>query len=85
VGVASDVLAGTAEREQHQALAAGVDELAADARADPREAVDAEDVLDPVDAQGQLAREHEKDLFLMIVAVDASALAGLEHDQVQAE
>lgn len=79
------MLAGAPEREQHQAFLAGVDQLTADAGADPREAVGTKDVLDAVDAQRQLALEHEIDLLLVLVGVDASSLAGLEQDQVQPE
>jgi hypothetical protein len=42
-------------------------------------------VLDALDPQRELAREHRVDLLLVLVRVDAPALASAQHDQVDAE
>src|SRR6185437_4735911 len=49
------------------------------------EAIRPEHVLDPLDAERQLPLEQEIDLLLVLVCVDAPALAASQHDQVDAE
>lgn len=79
------MLTGAAEREQHEPLGAGVRELAPRGGADADEPIGADDVLDALDAERQLTLEHEEDLLLMLVRVDAPARAGWQHDEVAAE
>jgi hypothetical protein len=42
-------------------------------------------VLGAFNQQGQLTLEHEVDLLLVLMRVDAPPLAGLEHDEVHPE
>ena len=73
------------ERDQHKRLAPRVDELVAELRRDAAQAIDGDPMLDALHAQRQLSREHEVDLFLTSVRVDATALARSKHDQVDSE
>jgi hypothetical protein len=79
------VLAGAAERQQDKALGARVDELAAHTGRDAHCALGVEHVLDALDHQRQLTGEHEIDLLLAVVRVDAPTLARREQQQVDAE
>ncbi len=83
--VATDVLAGAAERQQHEPLGSGVDELAADTWRHTRDTPLAEHVLDALDDQRQLAGEHQVDLFLVLMGVNARTLARRQQDQVDPE
>ncbi len=85
MAIPADVIAGSAERDQHDALRSCVDELAAHLGADPHQVVAAKDVLDALHQQRQLTLEDEVDLLLVAMRVYASALTGLEHEQVDAE
>jgi hypothetical protein len=79
------VLSGAAEGEQDEALPPGVHELTARGRPDAHEAVRVEHMLDALNEQGERALEDEIHLLLTLVCVDAAALAGLQHDEVDAE
>src|SRR5918995_3284350 len=83
--VAADVLAGSAEREQHEAAGAAVGELAAHGRRNAHELSALERLLLTLDQQGERSVEHEVDLLLLRMAVDAATLAGFEHHLVEPE
>jgi mannose-6-phosphate isomerase-like protein (cupin superfamily) len=83
--VAADVLSGAAERQQHEPLGAAIDQLAPDGRGDAHELAPLEDMLVALYQQRERALEHQVDLLLVAVAVDAPSLARLEHDLVHAE
>jgi len=85
VAVSTRVFSGSAQGEQDEALRPSVDELATHSRTDPSRALWTEHVLGPLDEQGQLTPEHEVDLFSFLVRVNASPLAGLDHDEVHPE
>jgi hypothetical protein len=70
------VRAGTAEAEDHTALRAAIEELAAHLGRDPGNLSLGEIALGPLDGQGEHALEDEVDLFLAGVAVDPAALPG---------
>ena len=76
---------GPCTDKQDEALRPRVHELATHCWADPHEAVWTKQVLGALDEEGQLALEYEVDLLLILMRVDASTLAGLEHDEVHAE
>src|SRR5579872_1350675 len=69
--VAAGVLAGAAEREQHEPLVPGVDELPSHVRGNAREPVAPELVRLALDHERELALEHQVDLLLALVRVDA--------------
>jgi uncharacterized protein len=85
VRVATDVLPRSTEGQQDQTLGSRVDELAAGAGAHTPETVGAEHMLDALHDQRQLTLEHEVHLLLVLVRVNATPLARLEDDQVDAE
>lgn len=79
------MVAAGPQGEHDEAVRSGVDELAAHRRADAHQAVSAEHVRDAFHQQRQLAVQHDVDLLLMLMGVDAPALAGLQHDEVHPE
>src|SRR3954454_11803199 len=83
--VAPVVRLGAAEGDQRDAPLAAVHQPPAHVRRDPRELAGAQLALLALDGQGQRPLEHEVDLLLALVAVDAPLLARPEHDQVHAE
>lgn len=85
MAVSTHVVSGSAQGKQDEALRPRVHELATHRWADPHEAVWTKQVLGALDEEGQLALEYEVDLLLILMRVDASTLAGLEHDEVHAE
>ena len=86
LAVAADVLAvAPPSASSSTSSPAAVDELAAHLGADPHELALAELARLALDHQRERAREHEVDLLLGGVAVDAPALAGAEQDLVEAE
>ena len=68
-----------------QPLRAAVDELAAHRRRDAHELAALERLFLALDQDRQRPLEHEVDLLLVEVAMDATALARLEHDLVDPE
>src|SRR4051794_33343661 len=84
--VAALVRLGAAHGEQRDALAAAVGELAADLGGDAGGVPGGERVdLLALDLERELALEDDVGLLLALVAVDAAALPGLEHEQVEPE
>ena len=84
--VAADVGLGSTERDQRHAGVAAVGEASAGVRADAGGVLRLEGVdLAAVELERERAREHDVDLLLPLVAVDAAALPGLEQHQVEAE
>jgi hypothetical protein len=79
------VLGRAVERHEHEPLRVAIDKLAPDRRRHAHQLARLEDVLVAFDQQRQRALEHEVDLLLPAMAVDAPALARLEHDLVHAE
>lgn len=79
------MLARSSEREHHDTLRSRADELAADLRPDPHQAVRPEHVLAAFDQERQLALEHDVDLLLAFMRVDPPPLPGLEHDEIHPE
>ena len=73
--VAPLVLAGAAQREQHERLTAGVHELAAGGGRHACQLVAAEHVLGAIEHERELTLEHQVDLLLVLVPVDPPALA----------
>jgi hypothetical protein len=63
----------------------GVHQLSPDCRPDTHHLVRAEAVLHPLDEKREHAAEHQVDLLLMLVCVNAAALARLQHDEVHTE
>src|SRR5205085_2256925 len=84
--VAADMLPLPADRQHGARLAAAVEELAAQLRPDPHRLPAPQ--LGPllaVDDQRELALQHDVDLLLALVAMDAPPLAGSQQDQVEPE
>jgi hypothetical protein len=79
------VIPVAAKREEDDTLCSSVDELATHRRADAGQMVWAKHVLGPLDDQGELALEHQVDLLLSLVSVNAQPLAWLQHDEVHAK
>src|SRR6185436_16927098 len=74
LAVAADVLAVAAQRDHDEARGPAIDELAAHLRRDAHQLAGLDRLL-----------EDEVDLLLALVAMDASALARLEHELVDPE
>ena len=83
--VAAGMLARPAEGEQDEAAGTAVDELAAHGRGNAGEVSTPERLLLALDQQGEGSLEHQVDLLLHRMAVDAATLAGLQHELVEAE
>jgi hypothetical protein len=79
------VLAGSTERDQQEPLGPAVDELPADVRPDADELARLDRRLLAVEQEAEGALEDEVDLLLVLMPVDPAALAGLQHDLVEAE
>src|SRR5689334_6472059 len=79
------MVAAGAEREHDERLARRVDQLAALVGCNPCRLALADLVLVALDQQREPAREHDVDLLLLRVAVDAPALPRLQPEQVDAE
>src|SRR6185369_6100277 len=77
--------AGAADGKQVQRAGPAVDQLALDARGDADDLAALERRLLALDEQGERPLEHEVDLLLALVRVDAPALARVQHDLVEAE
>ena len=85
VGVASLVLAVAAEGDEHERLIGGVDELPLQSGCDPDQVALPELVLLGLDQDRQSPAEDQKDLFLVVMEMDATALARAQDDFVQPE
>jgi hypothetical protein len=83
--VAANVLLGSAERDEEQRLAVPVHELAPDVGRDAGELAAPQLALLALDGERERALEHEVDLLLALVTVDAAALARAQADEVEAE
>jgi hypothetical protein len=79
------VVTRSAEGEQDDAVRSCVDELAAHCWADPHQMVWGKHVIDAFNQQRQLTLEHQVDLLLTLMRMDAPPLARLEHDHVHPE
>jgi hypothetical protein len=76
------VITVTAQRQQNEALRSRVHELPTHFWRDADEVVTAENVLDPLNQQGQLTLEYQVYLLLVLVSVDPQSLARLEQHEI---
>jgi hypothetical protein len=85
LAVAAGVLAVATDCEQHETFWTAVHELAAHLRRHADELAAGEHRLLALDQERERPLEHQIDLLLALVTMDAAALARLEHDEVHAE
>ena len=83
--VAPVVALRAAHGQEHATLRPAIDELAADAGRHPRALARCELALAVIECQGEQPLEHDVDLLLAPVGVDAPALARREADEVEPE
>src|SRR6202035_5287938 len=85
LAVAAVVLASGSDRDERARRCGSVYTLAPDACGNPHQFALAEFNIVPLDDDGQLSAQHEVDLLLPPVAVDAPSLPRLERDLIDPE